>query len=292
MQLLPLLGPPCIGAFIGYLTNRIAIRMLFRPLRPWHIFGLRVPLTPGIIPAKRHALARSIGEMVGKKLLTSEELGRAIAAAPFQERLSGLVARQVDEFCEREWPPLAELAPGEDGALREGLTEALAETVNAWLAAPEAERQLALWLAYVGANADAALFRPLLRHLLSSAFGETGRLKHAFYDVKDGDEEVAVLYYMLGESLVRHRAEDLIAAAANFAPLVGGAKIEIEAEGRAVVPAAHAYYLARGRFAAFRTPGRVPKSWTEVVNDAAQPFRFACVVHGGLRAYDWTDLVK
>ena len=175
MQLLPLLGPPCIGAFIGYLTNRIAIRMLFRPLRPWHIFGLRVPLTPGIIPAKRHALARSIGEMVGKKLLTSEELGRAIAAAPFQERLYGLVARQVDEFCEREWPPLAELAPGEDGALREGLTEALAETVNAWLAAPEAERQLALWLAYVGANADAALFRPLLRHLLSSAFGEAGQ---------------------------------------------------------------------------------------------------------------------
>jgi hypothetical protein len=85
---------------------------------------------------------------------------------------------------------------------------------------------------------------------------------------------------------------DVIAAAAGFAPRVGGAKIEIEAEGRAVVPAAHAYYLARGRFAAFKTPGRVPKSWTDVVNDAAQPFRFACVVHGGLRAYDWTDLVK
>ena len=124
------------------------------------------------------------------------------------------------------------------------------------------------------------------------AFGETGRLKHAFYDVKDGDEEVAVLYYMLGESLVRHRAEDVIAAAAGFAPLVGGARIEIEAEGRAVVPAAHAYYLARGRFAAFKTPGRFPKSWTDVVNDAAEPFRFACIVHGGLRAYDWTDLVK
>jgi len=58
------------------------------------------------------------------------------------------------------------------------------------------------------------------------------------------------------------------------------------------VPAAHAYYLARGRFAAFKTPGRVPKSWTEVVNDAAEPFRFACIVHGGLRAYDWTDLVN
>ena len=124
------------------------------------------------------------------------------------------------------------------------------------------------------------------------AFGETGRLRHSFYRVKSADEEVAVIYYMLGESMVRHRAEDLIAAADMFSRLVGGAKIEIETEGRAVVPAAHAYYLARDRFAAFNTPGRVPKSWTEVVKDTAQPFRFACIVHGGLKAYDWIDLVK
>jgi len=124
------------------------------------------------------------------------------------------------------------------------------------------------------------------------AFGETGRMKHAYYKEKDADEEVAVMYYMLGESLVRHRAEDLLAAAAEFSSLVGGAKTEIEAEGRAVVPAAHAYYLARDRFAAFKTPGRVPKSWTEAVANDAEQFRFACIVHGGLRFYDWTDLVK
>ena len=104
MQLLPLLAPPCIGAFIGYLTNKIAIRMLFRPLAPWHVCGVRVPLTPGIIPAKRHALARSIGDMVGNRLLTGEELARAVAAAPFQKRLGALFARQVDVFCDWEWP--------------------------------------------------------------------------------------------------------------------------------------------------------------------------------------------
>lgn len=175
MHLLQLLGPPCIGAFIGYLTNRIAIRMLFRPLAPWHICGVRVPLTPGIIPAKRHALARNIGEMVGRKLLTSEELGRAIAAASFQERLLGLIARQVDVFCKTQWPPLAELAPGDDAVLRDALAEPLAAGVNAWLAAPEAERELALWLAYVGANADAALFRPLVKQLLIGAFGGEGQ---------------------------------------------------------------------------------------------------------------------
>ena len=38
--------------------------------------------------------------------------------------------------------------------------------------------------------------------------------------------------------------------------------------------------------------GNTPQDAVKTFYDAAQPFRFACVVHGGLRAYDWTDLVK
>jgi len=64
-------GPPLLGAFIGYLTNKIAIRMLFRPLKRWHVLGIRIPMTPGVIPAKRDELAKNIGEMVGSHLLTS-----------------------------------------------------------------------------------------------------------------------------------------------------------------------------------------------------------------------------
>ena len=47
----PYLLPPLAGALIGYFTNYLAIRMLFRPLKPWHFLGLKLPLTPGIIPA-------------------------------------------------------------------------------------------------------------------------------------------------------------------------------------------------------------------------------------------------
>ena len=39
--LLSYAGPPLLGAFIGYLTNKVAIRMLFRPLKPWRLFGLK-----------------------------------------------------------------------------------------------------------------------------------------------------------------------------------------------------------------------------------------------------------
>jgi len=110
-SLLSSLAHPCIGAFIGYLTNKIAIRMLFRPLRPWHLFGVRLPMTPGVIPAKRHDLAVNIGEMVGRHLLTSKDIGAAISDEPFQEHLALLADRKVREIFTRDLGPLPDLIP-------------------------------------------------------------------------------------------------------------------------------------------------------------------------------------
>ncbi len=69
---LPYMLPPLIGAVIGYITNYIAIRMLFRPLLERRLFGVRVPFTPGIIPRRRGELAESIGRMVSTQLLTED----------------------------------------------------------------------------------------------------------------------------------------------------------------------------------------------------------------------------
>jgi len=110
-SLLSSLAHPCIGAFIGYLTNKIAIRMLFRPLRPWTLFGVRVPMTPGVIPSQRHALAVNIGEMVGRHLLTGKDIGAAISDEPFQEHLARLADRKVQEIFRRDLGPLPDLIP-------------------------------------------------------------------------------------------------------------------------------------------------------------------------------------
>ena len=104
-------GPPIIGAFIGYLTNRIAIRMLFRPLKAWHIFGLRVPMTPGVIPSKRAELAENMGEMVGEHLLTSTEIGTALSREPFQEHLHSLVDTRVQAVLKKELGPVSSFVP-------------------------------------------------------------------------------------------------------------------------------------------------------------------------------------
>ncbi len=110
-QLLPFVLPPLLGGFIGYVTNYIAIRMLFRPLRAWRILGVRVPLTPGIIPAKRGELAHRMGDMVGSHLLTSEDVGRALEKEGFRRELKGALKEKLGHFVDRELGPVESLVP-------------------------------------------------------------------------------------------------------------------------------------------------------------------------------------
>jgi uncharacterized membrane protein YheB (UPF0754 family) len=50
---------PLVGGFICYVTNDIAIRMLFRPPTAKHIMGWRVLFTPGIIPKEKGQVSQS-----------------------------------------------------------------------------------------------------------------------------------------------------------------------------------------------------------------------------------------
>jgi len=75
--------PPLIGAVIGYVTNVIAIRMLFRPLNEKRLLGLRMPLTPGIIPRQRHTLSESIGVMVSRDLITEDAVRGQLSSPAF-----------------------------------------------------------------------------------------------------------------------------------------------------------------------------------------------------------------
>lgn len=96
---------PAVGAAIGAVTNQIAIRMLFRPYEPVRIFGRRVPLTPGVIPAQRHTIAANIAHTFEKRLLSRKELHEAITGA----RATALLESKVGEML-RGLGPLAGLA--------------------------------------------------------------------------------------------------------------------------------------------------------------------------------------
>lgn len=85
--------PPLVGAAIGYITNWIAVKMLFRPRHPKYIGKRRIPFTPGIVPRRKDALAQAIGQAVGERLLTKEDIEKAF----FDEgKRSEIISRLTD----------------------------------------------------------------------------------------------------------------------------------------------------------------------------------------------------
>jgi uncharacterized membrane protein YheB (UPF0754 family) len=101
-DMLLLVVPPVAGAIIGFVTNVLAIKMLFRPLKAYRIFGIRIPFTPGILPRERARLARSIGAMVERELLTPQILRERLAGKElrmkFRQGLSRYTRRLPELF--------------------------------------------------------------------------------------------------------------------------------------------------------------------------------------------------
>ena len=72
--------PVITGAIIGYFTNWLAIKMLFRPLREKRLLGIRVPFTPGLIPKERKRIAKSVGNTIGQHLLSPQVLSQSLCS--------------------------------------------------------------------------------------------------------------------------------------------------------------------------------------------------------------------
>ena len=87
--------PPIVGALIGYATNRIAIKMLFRPLEPKYLVRWRIPLTPGVIPRNREELAASIGTAVGGELLSKEAIRDYVDDPELRSAVEGMIPRPL-----------------------------------------------------------------------------------------------------------------------------------------------------------------------------------------------------
>lgn len=74
MDLIKIAATIAVGAIIGYFTNYIAIKMLFRPRKPIYVFNKQLPFTPGMIPKNQERIAKAVGVAVGDNLLQKEDL--------------------------------------------------------------------------------------------------------------------------------------------------------------------------------------------------------------------------
>lgn len=88
MEILHILAGPVIGAVIGYCTNWVAVKMLFKPLHPVKIFGKALPFTPGVIPKNMTRIGRACGQAISESLLTSDDMTAAFAKEETKEKVA------------------------------------------------------------------------------------------------------------------------------------------------------------------------------------------------------------
>lgn len=85
---------PLLGGVIGYITNDIAIRMLFRPHTAKYLFGMHIPFTPGIIPKEKGRIAEAVGGVISENLMNNEVLEKYLLS----EEMIGKIRSAVEEF--------------------------------------------------------------------------------------------------------------------------------------------------------------------------------------------------
>jgi uncharacterized membrane protein YheB (UPF0754 family) len=95
-------APPVAGALIGYFTNDIAIKMLFRPYKPVYFGKRQLPFTPGLIPRNQERLAKRIADTIMGSLLTPGELqtlaGRLLKTERVQDAILWLLKLALEQI--------------------------------------------------------------------------------------------------------------------------------------------------------------------------------------------------
>ena len=93
---------PLLGGVIGYITNDIAIRMLFRPHTAKYVFGIHIPFTPGIIPKEKKRIAEAIGGVISENLMNTEVLGKYLLSEDMVEKIRSAVEEFIAQHQRNE----------------------------------------------------------------------------------------------------------------------------------------------------------------------------------------------
>jgi uncharacterized membrane protein YheB (UPF0754 family) len=139
--------PPLVGGVIGYVTNDIAIRMLFRPHTAKHIMGWRIPFTPGIIPKEKGRIAEAVGTAISDNLMSKEVLEKYLLS----DSMVGRVRASIEDFIAKEkanGETVSQflehyLSHGEVMTLADNAKEELTRQMHDKISDPELGRQVA-----------------------------------------------------------------------------------------------------------------------------------------------------
>ena len=93
MKFVILASLPVVTALIGWFTNWVAIRMLFRPRKPLNVLGIK---WQGLIPRRQEDLAEQIADIVESEILQQHTITQAIEQIDFEPELKKMIDRLID----------------------------------------------------------------------------------------------------------------------------------------------------------------------------------------------------
>ena len=102
MDFARLLVSPIVGSIIGYFTNWLAIKMLFRPHREIRFFNLKLPFTPGIIPKEKERIAKSVGNATAKYILSEEVIIKSLLNVEVIEGIHKIITDTYNDIFHKD----------------------------------------------------------------------------------------------------------------------------------------------------------------------------------------------
>lgn len=88
-----------IGAGIGWVTNYVAIKMLFRPYKEINLGLFKIQ---GLLPKRKHEIGESIAEVIQTELVSLQEILKSLDGEKLEKEMSAVIDRILEEKLQSE----------------------------------------------------------------------------------------------------------------------------------------------------------------------------------------------
>ncbi len=111
MDIVKLLLMVVIGGLIGYVTNKVAIKMLFRPINPIKILFFTIQ---GVFPKRKDQMAISLANTIEQELLDTDTIMNALLGGDNIEKMKVTIKETLVTEIAKAIPPVAKMFLGDN----------------------------------------------------------------------------------------------------------------------------------------------------------------------------------
>lgn len=90
-----------VGGIIGYITNVIAIKLIFRPIEPIKIPILNKEII-GLIPKRKSEIAQNIGQVIQDELIDIDELIKNVVSENDKEEIVFYIKNKINDVVDKK----------------------------------------------------------------------------------------------------------------------------------------------------------------------------------------------